>query len=98
RPEGHRDTGEPGADASAAGVPATVSASEWDPVGEDAQDPYDAGRPAEPAGLTPPAFDPSVFEPRQVLPLPAPPAPLRQRAPVRHTLARVGEELVAWFK
>lgn len=75
-----------------------MSASEWDPVGEDAQDPYDAGRAAEPASLTPPAFDASVFEPRQVLPLPAPPAPLRQRAPVRHTLARVGEELVAWFK
>lgn len=76
-----------------------MSASEWDqPDDGEAADPYAASRPAEPASLTPPAFDPAVFEPRQVLPLPAPPAPLRQRAPVRHTLARVGEELVAWFK
>lgn len=76
-----------------------MKANEWDGAGdEDAVDPHAPDRPAEPAGLTPPTFDPSVFEPRPVLPLPEPPVPARPRVSARHTLARVGEELVAWFK
>lgn len=42
----------------------------------------------DPASIAPPS------------PFPAAPAPVivKRRVPIRHTLARVGEELVAWFK
>jgi len=44
-----------------------------------------------------PAF-PSAFPPAPVFPPVHAPVIVRRRVPLRHTVARVGEELVAWFK
>jgi signal peptidase I len=56
--------------------------------------------PARPAALNAadaPAF-PSTFPPAPVFPPVHAPVIVRRKVPLRHTVARVGEELVAWFK
>lgn len=83
------------------------SASEWpfDPTAP-RPDPAPLPTPAAPPPAAASSADVAAapHEPRpgpapDVMPLPIPAAPAaKPRVPLRHTLARVGEELVAWFK